>query len=120
MGHELPEERPDRRDPGGDATREAGAQGARSTPGPPRGGGAFGDAQRRQVLEQRAVAPAVDGCVDPFGCEAMVSDGGHDDRKASSWYAVSSALSSARKCLASIAVPRTSPAHGRQTSSTLR
>ena len=31
------------------------------------------DLERGQVFEQRAVTPAVDGCVDPFRSQAMIS-----------------------------------------------
>ena len=31
--------------------------------------------ERGQVFEQRAIPPAVDGCVDPFGSQAVISGG---------------------------------------------
>jgi hypothetical protein len=43
--------------------------------------------ERAQVLEQRAVTAAVDGCVDPFGGEAMIPGDARDvlTHRAASW-----------------------------------
>ena len=73
MGDELPEERPDRRDMGVGVGGEVDAEVARSTRTAEPVQRRLIGVERGQVLEQRAVAPAGGGGVDPFGREAVIS-----------------------------------------------
>src|SRR5687768_9059942 len=73
MRDELPEERPYRRDLGVRVVGEVDAKVARATRTAELMQRLLVTLERGQVLEQRAVTPAVDGCVDPFGRQAMIS-----------------------------------------------
>jgi hypothetical protein len=70
---ELPEERPDRRDMGVCVVREVDAEIARPTRSAQRVQRLLVDLDRGEVLEQRAVAPAVSRCVDASGRQALGS-----------------------------------------------
>jgi len=74
VGDELPEERPHRGDIGVGVVDELDAEVARSARPPERMQRVLVDPEWRQVLEQWAVAPAVDGRINPFGREAVISD----------------------------------------------
>jgi hypothetical protein len=43
------------------------------------------DAQRGQIVEQQAVAAAVEGCVDPLGRQAMIAGDALRDGRLSGW-----------------------------------
>ena len=73
MGDELPEERPHRGDVGVGVVGGVDAEVARAARAAERVQRFLVDLERRQVVEQRAVAPAVDGRVDPFGRQAVIS-----------------------------------------------
>jgi hypothetical protein len=74
---ELPKERPDRRDTGVDLLYGVDAEVARPARTPERVQRLLIDAKSRQILEQRAITPAVSGCVNPFRRQAMISRDAH-------------------------------------------
>ena len=72
MGDELPEERPYRRHLGVGVAAEVDAKVAQATRTAEGMQRLLVDFERGQVFKQQAVTPAVGGCRDPFGRQAVI------------------------------------------------